>query len=65
VTLADIAIQNEGSLFLFTAQTQLGKKWINDHVPADATYWCGALIVEPRYALDLANGMVKDGLVLE
>jgi hypothetical protein len=33
---------------LFTAQTQLGKEWINDPVPADATYWCGGLIVEPR-----------------
>jgi hypothetical protein len=65
VTLADIAIQNEGSLFLFTAQTQLGKEWINDHVPADATFWAGSLVVEYRYAYDLAVGMRGDGLVLE
>jgi hypothetical protein len=61
----DIRVRNEGSLFLFEAHTLAAKEWINLHIPADATFWCGSLVVEPRYARDLATGMQEDGLVLE
>jgi hypothetical protein len=61
----DVSIENCGTLFLFRAETQLGREWINDHVPADATYWAGQLVVEHRYAYDLAQGMAADGLVLQ
>ena len=61
----DVQISNHSSLFLFHAETQLGMEWINEHVPSDATFFAGALYVEPRYALDLAAGMVADGLRLE
>ncbi len=56
VRLADVQIENAGSLFLFHACTQAAKEWVNLHVPSDATYWAGSLVVEPRYALDLAVG---------
>ena len=65
VTPADITVQGEGTLFLFHANTQIGREWIHEHVPSDATYWAGSLVVEARYAGDLADGMVDDGLVLE
>jgi hypothetical protein len=61
----DVSIENCGTLFLFRAETQLGREWINDHVPAGATYWAGQLVVEHRYAYDLAQGMAADGLVLQ
>jgi hypothetical protein len=61
----DVSIENCGTLFLFRAETQAAKEWIDSHVPADATYWCGSLAVEHRYAYDLAQGMASDGLVLQ
>jgi len=35
---------------------------INNHVPSDATFFAGSLVVEPRYAIDIAVGMTNDGL---
>ena len=61
----DISVSNHGTIFLFAANTQLGREWVYDHVPADATYWAGQLVVEHRYAYDLAQGMAADGLVLQ
>jgi hypothetical protein len=65
VRLADVQVRNEGSLFLFEAHTLAAKEWINLHIPAEATFWYGSLVVEPRYARDLATGMQEDGLLLE
>jgi hypothetical protein len=61
----DISVSNHGTIFLFAANTQLGREWIHDHVPADASFFAGALCVEHRYAYDLAVGMCRDGLRLE
>jgi hypothetical protein len=60
--LADITVANEGSILLFTAHTQRGKEWMHAHIPSDATFFAGSLVVEPRYALDLAVGMTNDRL---
>lgn len=61
----DVSIENCGTLFLFRAETERGKEWINLHIPSDATYWAGQLVVEHRYAYDLAEGMANDGLALQ
>ncbi len=61
----DVSVENCGTLFLFRANTQAAKEWINLHVPSDATYWAGQLVVEHRYAYGLAVGMAGDGLRLE
>lgn len=61
----DISVSNHGTIFLFAANTEAGREWIHEHVPADATFWAGSLAVEHRYAYDLAEGMAADGLVLE
>jgi len=52
------------AFLLFHAETERGKEWLNLHVPADATYFAGSLVVERRYALDLTRGMVQDGLTV-
>lgn len=54
--------RESGSILLFTAHTQRGKEWIHAHIPSDATFFAGSLVVELRYALDLAVGMTNDGL---
>jgi hypothetical protein len=61
----DISVSNHGTIFLFAAKTQLGREWVNENIPADATYFAGSLVVEWRYAKGLAVGMIRDGLRLE
>jgi hypothetical protein len=59
----DVRVENCGSLFLFRPLTNAAQEWLEEHT--DGLWFGGALAVEPRYALDLAQGMLDDGLTLE
>jgi len=58
----DVQVSNEGSLFLFTPLTTAAREWINENVTGETTWFGNALVVEHRYAGDLAQGMAGDGL---
>jgi hypothetical protein len=60
----DVLVRNEGALFLFCPLTIQAKSWIDEHVQSDAVWFGSALIVEPRFAWGLAQGMKDAGLVL-
>jgi len=60
----DITVRNEGSLVLIIPETDAASEWLDEHLSDEVTYWCGALVVEPRYFLDLLCGMESDGLVI-
>jgi hypothetical protein len=59
---SDVCIENHGSLFVFQPLTPAARTWIEENVSEESTWWAGALVVEPRYARDLAAGMLADGL---
>jgi hypothetical protein len=61
-TTSDVVVENHGSIFLFQPLTASAEAWISVHVSDDAMRYAGALVVEPRYAHDLAAGMLADGL---
>jgi len=63
--MADCRVENHGTLFLFQPLTPAASDWIEEHVQEDAQFFGTALVVEHRYACDLAEGMREDGLVLE
>lgn len=59
----DVTVDNQGSIYLFRPQTVEAHEWIDSHVlDPDAQWFGGALAVEARYAHDLAEGMLLDGL---
>jgi hypothetical protein len=63
--MADLSIQNEGSIFLLRGLTDAGKAWIAANIPDDAQSFGGAIVVEHRYIGDIAQGAVNDGLEVE
>ena len=63
--MADLSIQNEGSIFLLRGLSEAGKAWIAEHIPGDAQRYGGAVVVEHRYIGDIAHGAVNDGLEVE
>jgi hypothetical protein len=63
--MADLSIQNEGSIYLLRAHTEAGKAWIAEHIPDDAQTFGGAVVVEHRYIGDIAQGAINDGLEVE
>jgi len=60
----DISIENHGTLFLFRMNTPAAAEWVSQNVQEDAQFFGDALVVEHRYAQDLAAGMSEAGLVL-
>lgn len=62
--MRDLIVRNEGSIFLLTAITKAGENWIAEHIPADATTFGKAIVVEHRYIADIVNGAQADGLIV-
>ncbi len=60
--MADLSVQNEGSLFLLLPLTSGGKSWIDEHIPEDAMWFSNGVVVEPRYIADIVQGAINDGL---
>jgi hypothetical protein len=57
----DVRIENHGSIILFHAVTAVACDWFEDNVQDDAQFWGDAVVVEPRYAHDLAEGLLRAG----
>ena len=59
--LPDALVRNEGTIFLFSPLTSAAKQWIDENVRPNAQWFGNALVVEHRYAADLAAGCEKLG----
>lgn len=60
----DITIENHGTLYLLRPHTEPAHSWITENIDPSATFYGGALVVEPRYVEDIAIGMSADGLII-
>jgi hypothetical protein len=60
----DVLVENHFSLFLFRLLSPEAKQWVDENVSDDAQFFGGALVVEPRYARDLLDGIVAAGLAV-
>jgi hypothetical protein len=58
----DVTVRNEGTLFLFQPLTNAAKEWIDENVSDEAIWYGRSLVVEHRYAEDVALGMIESGL---
>ncbi len=63
--MADLYVQNEGTIFLLRPLSAAGHEWIDEHIPADATVYGGAIVVEHRYIGAIIDGATEDGLEVE
>jgi hypothetical protein len=54
-------VEDHGSLFLIRPLTRDVTSWLTRHT--DATWFGGAIAVEPRYVDDLVDGMRSAGFV--
>ena len=60
----DFEVSGGGSVYLFKPLTRAAHAWVDEHLPADATWWCGAVVVEHRYIGPIVGGASGDGLVV-
>lgn len=64
--MRDFEVRNEGSLVLLTPVTDAAREWLEEHVGSDNGYqpmW-PTCVIERRYAADVLQGAVNDGLHL-
>lgn len=63
--MADLSVQDHGSIMILTPHTDAGREWIDEHIPEDAMTWGGGIVVEPRYMEAIVCGAIGDGLEVE
>jgi hypothetical protein len=59
---ADVVVEDHGSICLVRHRSAAGRAWLDANVSEEATWFGGALAVEPRYLFNLVEGMRADGL---
>lgn len=59
----DILLTNEGSIFLFRPCSAEARAWLEDNT--DGQWFGHALVVEPRYVIDLVAGLQDNGFTVE
>lgn len=61
----DIIMQDEYSLVIFFPNTTIGSDWLEEYLPEDCPMFGEGYVVEPRYAPDIIEGIIEDGLNLK
>jgi len=61
----DLTLVSDGSIWLLTPLTELGRIWCLDHLPADGPKWAGAHAIEARFVADILNGAGDAGLTVD
>lgn len=62
MTAPDVTVDDEGSIVLVTPRSAAAREWLAAYLPDDATWFGGAVVVEPRYVADIVDGMRAAGL---
>lgn len=63
--MADITVNDQGTIFLITGESAIGKNWIDTYISAESITWGRSVVVEHRYVQDILAGMVADGLKVQ
>lgn len=62
----DVTVTNHGSIFLFELVTPAAQAWGEEYLPGDCQTWGKhGVVVDHRYARDIASGMLSAGLVVK
>ena len=65
--VADVRIQNEGSIFVAHLDSIAAREWVEANVGLEGAQWWGknGLVVEHRFIGDITEGMLAAGLEVE
>jgi len=60
----DFNFAGHGSICLLHPLTPAASAWVKEHLPSDAQRLGNAVVIEPRYATDILDGIREAGLSL-
>ncbi len=66
-TTPDFTVNNQGSIFILTGQTEACREWIEENVGDNQTQTWGqhGIVVEHRYIQDIVDGLRSEGFIGE
>jgi len=56
----DFRVENHGTIVLFAGQHEGARQWLRNTAPEDAQWFCGKLVVEPRYVQGVIDAAESD-----
>ncbi len=61
----DIWIAGGAPVYLLRGKTAIGREWIEENIQEEGVpFWCGSIVVEPRYMKAIVEGMLESGLTV-
>lgn len=61
----DVEVRDEGSIVLLTPISDAGRGWVDENLELESWQWyAGGVAIDHRYADDIIEGMVGDGLLV-
>jgi hypothetical protein len=61
----DFDFNNQGSICLLTPRTKEAEHWAAEFLPEDAMRWGPSIVIEPRYAGPIIEGIHEEGLTIQ
>lgn len=61
----DFYIHDQGSVVVIIPATEAAEQWTLEHIPDDAPRFGLGFVVEHRYADDVIEGAITDGLIVQ
>ena len=58
----DLQFENHGSIFTLYTHSERGEDWVKEHLPEDVMRFGEAYVIDHRYAWDICQGAMNDGL---
>ena len=63
--MTDFTFIDQGTIMLVIPDTQAAREWVDKNLALEPWQWLGpGFACEPRYAGDLADGILADGLII-
>lgn len=63
----DVTVERHGGIYGFRFHTQAAETWKDEHVESEGWQWWGGMLCldDKRLAMELAQGMLNDGLTVK
>ena len=58
----DFTVNDQGSIVLLVPLTPQAETWVKDNLPEDRLTFGLSVVIEHRYADDIIQGIINDGL---
>jgi hypothetical protein len=64
--MSDVRIESDSSMVVITPVSHLGRQWLSENAQYESWQWLGrSLAIDKRFAADIVEGMIGDGLDVE